>query len=373
MKTRLNPANSGVLQRWRTSKNRWQIAQMLPALGISLLLHSCASPGKLEPGAAAVDAKLRTAYDYALVDANSQAISLAAMAESLRSSDVIFIGEYHSNHASHLFEMQLFATLHQLTRATQRPIVLSMEMFNRDQQKILNDYLAGKIGERYLIEEAPTWKNYRAAYRPLIEYAKQHAIAVVAANAASDIVRCIGRRGADYIDQLEPDKRQAVAEQAFADIPGYKDKFMGVMAGANHTANERLQRSYLAQLSRDNTMAESIARAYTETPNSIIVHLSGTFHSEQSLGTVGALKRLQPTLKMSVISPIHHTQTKTEPAHSEPRDAPSISADATEKKDDFYYIIRPQPEEFVDEDYMHKIHQKMFSNANKQADSCEKT
>ncbi len=71
-------------------------------------------------------------------------MSLQTLVESLKDVDVVFIGEFHGNQASHLLEAQLQAKLYQ-----QRPNqVVSLEQFNRDQQAILNRYLDGEIGEK---------------------------------------------------------------------------------------------------------------------------------------------------------------------------------------------------------------------------------
>ena len=334
-------------------------------------LQGCSNLQTVAVATTALEAQLNNAYDYALINRNGQSLSLNALANTLENKQVVFIGEYHSNHASHFFEMALLEALHQRSIKKNTPVILSMEMFHRDQQAILNDYLAGKIGERYLIEEAPAWKNYKAAYRPLVEYAKQHGIPIVAANAPEETVRCIGRQGEAYVEKLKAKAKLAIAQQPFADIPGYKEKFFGLMGDSEHTPSERMQQSYLAQISRDNTMAESIAFARKETPNSLVIHINGTFHSEGSLGSVAALKRLQPNISVSVVSPLHHSAFIEQPEEHYSLHLNQLAQLTQEKRDDFYYVIRPQPEEFVDEEYMRKTHQKMFSTASEKADTCQ--
>ena len=321
--------------------------KLIALLGALTLLCACSvtpNNGEVLPG------KLPTAYDYQLVDGDYLPISLAELAGQLQDRDVVFIGEYHGNHASHLLEMQLLAALHRIDPS----LVLSMEMFTRDQQGILDDYIDGAIGERYLIKEAPAWKNYRASYRPLVEYAKQNAIPVIAANASGDIVRCIGHQGADYIDKLSGQEARYLAAQPFAEVPGYEERFLGFMVGSKHSPGPRQHQSYLAQLARDNTMAESIAQALEQSPNSRVLHLNGSFHSEDHLGTVGALKRLNPGLKVTVITPIYLEDF-------------AEAKQQNNRKDDFYYLINPLPQEFVDSGYRKKAYKEMFGKAKEKA------
>jgi len=292
---------------------------------------------------------LNHAYDYVLLNKQRQQINLTQAIKQLKEADIIFIGEYHGNHASHLLEMQVFSALHQRNAN----IILSMEMFNRDQQDSLNDYLDGAIGEAYLVKEIPAWNNYVASYRPLVEFAKSHFIPVIAANASADIVRCIGRQGTAYIDKLDSTEKQQIAKQPLAKIPDYKVKFYDFLEKVRQLPEERKERSYLAQITRDNTMAESIYQACLDHPEHKIVHLNGTFHSENHLGTVAALKRLNPKLNIQVVTPVQVEQFETiEKLNLDPN-----------LNDDFIYLVKPQPEQYIDAGYKKKARKQMFEKS----------
>ena len=159
-----------------------------------------------------------TAYDYQIYNAQWQKTSLTKVVDELTQVDVIFIGEYHGNHASHLLQTQLFSELYK----RKSELILTLEMFNRDQQGILNDYIDGFIGEKTLINDAPAWPNYKASYRPSVEFAKEHFLPIIAANAAANTVRCIGSQGESYINKLTTEEKSNIAESPFAAIAGYK-------------------------------------------------------------------------------------------------------------------------------------------------------
>ncbi|BCN94247.1 lipoprotein [Thiomicrorhabdus immobilis] len=294
-------------------------------------------------------AKLEHAYDYVLLDQSKQPVTLETAISQLRKADIVVIGEYHGNHASHLLEMQLLAGLYR-----QNPqLLLSMEMFNRDQQPLLNDYLDGNIGEAYLINEAPAWNNYAASYRPLVEFAKNRFIGVIAANAPADTIRCIGREGESYISKLAPEERLQIAQQPFAEIPGYKKRFYEFLKQTRPLAEPRKHKSYLAQTTRDNTMAESIYQAWLNHPNHQVVHINGTFHSQNHLGTVAALKRLDPNLNIQVITPAHVDEFNG-------LDKLNLEANLT---DEFIYLLKPQPEQYVNAAYKLKVRKAQFDKA----------
>ncbi|PNH08738.1 hypothetical protein TSOC_004681 [Tetrabaena socialis] len=57
--------------------------------------------------------------------------------------------------------------------AAARPVALSLEMFERDAQVVMDEYLAGACTEADLLKDARPWPNYRGDYRPLVLWAKQ--------------------------------------------------------------------------------------------------------------------------------------------------------------------------------------------------------
>ena len=321
------------------------------SLVTSLLTACTITPNQAPKSSSSLSQKqsLNHAYDYVLLDKQHQPIKLNQAIQQLEEADIIFIGEYHGNHASHLLEMQIFSGLYQHNPQ----LILSMEMFNRDQQGNLNDYLDSAIGEAYLVKETPAWNNYVASYRPLVEFAKSHFISVIAANASADIVRCIGRQGTAYIDKLDSTEKQQIAKQPFAEIPDYKVKFYNFLEKVRQLPEKRKERSYLAQITRDNTMAESIYQAWLDHPEHKIVHLNGTFHSENHLGTVAALKRLNPKLNIQVVTPVQVEQFETiEKLNLDPN-----------LNNDFIYLVKPQPEQYVDASYKRKARKQMFEKS----------
>ncbi|MCV5900204.1 ChaN family lipoprotein, partial [Escherichia coli] len=79
------------------------------------------------------------------------------------------------------------------------------------------------------MKQANAWPNYESDYRPLVEFAKQKNLPVIAANAPKSIVRCIGRQGLDYINKLDDDQRMFIAQAINTGSSPYKEKFMASM------------------------------------------------------------------------------------------------------------------------------------------------
>ncbi len=299
-----------------------------------------------------------TQYSALIYDAQSQQrLTVTELADRLRHDDVVVVGEYHGHHASHLLQSSLQILLHQRNSDQ----VLSMEQFEIDRQPALDRYLEGSLGEAEMIEDADAWSNYRASYRPLIEFARQHDLPVVAANAPGHIVRCVGRRGVDYLDSLDKEQRAALPDAPFTQTDAYREKFFAALGhghvqhGDPETLSERLRNSYQAQLLRDNTMAAQIIESMNRHPESQVLHLTGTFHSEGRLGTVAVLEERRPELDVAVISPVQVSADT----------APEQALQNHQDKGDYLYLVQPLPTEYRDGERQRAAMMKQFGDAAK--------
>ena len=236
-----------------------------------------------------------------------EVITLTQAADLLAGFDVVFLGEVHRHVGAQRAQMDLFREIH--NRA--QNVSLSMEQFERDVQGVLDDYLAGKAGELSLAEKGRAWQSYGTTYRPLVEYAKEHHLPVIAANAPEQVIRCVGREGIGFLASMSAASRGWAAAEVHTGDGKYRDKFMGFAMGeAGHGGGKKgdapspqALRGFEAQATRDDTMAESIFQHLQKNPGRKVVHLTGSFHSDDFLGTVERLQMRDPKLRIAVVSP----------------------------------------------------------------------
>lgn len=324
------------------------------ALLFSVLLTSgCAAPGgPFYDGSAQLTDMTSFSLTYTgggTVPAKTMTVAQAA--DILSGFDVIFIGEMHRHPGNHLAQMQLFRAIHERTPN----VTLSMEQFERDTQPIVNDYLAGRIGENPFIRGARAWDNYRTSYRPLVEYAKTNGLAVIAANAPDKVVRCVGIEGESFLARMAADQRGWAAATLTLGDSAYRDKFMSFIHGSpahgGHKdakesngikpPSEGALRSYAAQVTRDDTMAESINGHLSTYANRKVVHLNGSFHSDSFLGTVDRVKKRSPNVKIAVVSPY-----TLEPGTK------AILTDDDKKSGTFVLLLQGLPETYATDEEM---------------------
>ncbi len=245
--------------------------------------------------------------NYKIYDAMGQPATLEQVVAAMTNNDAIFVGEIHNDPTAHQLELLLlqniFARLSgEPDKHNARPLVLSLEMFERDVQPVLDEYLAGLIQERHFLAASRPWKNYETDYRPLVEFAHTHELPVVAANAPERYVNRVGRLGSDSLKPLAPLALTWLAPLPYGTAsPAYAAKFNALMSGGGMGAhgNPHLLE---AQALRDATMAYSIADQLKRQKRALVLHVNGGFHSEGRLGTPEQLHALRPQTRMLVLT-----------------------------------------------------------------------
>lgn len=255
---------------------------------ITLFLTACSTTYDQTP---------TTFYDYQLLSPQAKPIQLSQLPNALTDADVILIGEWHTHAGVHRFQTDLIQQL--ITE--NKTVALSMEQFSRDKQDVVDQYLAGTIGEQVLITNGAAWPNYESDYRPLVELAKSNDLDIIAANAPKPIVRCIGRQGLDYLNKLTDKERSFLASDIDTSTTPYKEKFMASM---HHGKPEQTEKQFAAQVTWDETMAESIVTYLAQNNGSQVVHIAGKFHTELGLGTKASILKRNGNLKVAVVTPV---------------------------------------------------------------------
>src|SRR5215216_6662591 len=118
-------------------------APRLSALVLALLLLPTHAQTQVAP----------TGGGYRIYDASGKPATLEQVVEAVAASEAVFVGEIHSDPTAHTVELQLLQGAHarlarEADKRNARPLVLSLEMFERDVQSVLDEYLTGLIQER---------------------------------------------------------------------------------------------------------------------------------------------------------------------------------------------------------------------------------
>ncbi len=222
---------------------------------------------------------------FTVFTGKGQPSSLDEILKSLENVDVVFLGEFHDDAIAHAIQLEIFKRAIEQYGAKRR-VTLSLEMFERDVQTVLNEYLAGQISENHFLLSSRPWPRYKDDYRPLVELAKEKKLDVVAANAPRRYVNMVSRNGREAVNTLSPLAKTWLAPLPFAEpSEAYSKKFKALM-GSSAEASMGLDKILSSQSLWDATMAHSVAESLKKNRGSLVVHLNGGFHTEMRLGTV---------------------------------------------------------------------------------------
>jgi uncharacterized iron-regulated protein len=230
---------------------------------------------------------------YKIYDTRTkQVVAIDKIVTDMADADVLFFGEEHNDSAGHYLENKIFRALHV---AYGDKVVLSMEMFETDNQTALNDYLQGFIDEARLAKDARLWSNYKD-YRPMVDYAKQNHLPVIAADPPRRYVSLVTKRGMRALDSLSKDAKKFLPPLPYDTLGGrYRDKFMDIMKGSPGSTSQNI---YYSQSLWDAGMSYSIYKFLKANKHKKVFHCVGGFHTEEKLGTAAQLQMRSKKMKI---------------------------------------------------------------------------
>lgn len=218
-------------------------------------------------------------------------MTLPQLADELAAKDVVYFGELHDNVAGH----RVYAQLAALLADRRADLVISMEMFERDVQGVVTDYLRGRVDEATFLKHSRPWKDYARDYKPLIELARERKLDVIAGNLPRPVAAQVASKegsGSPFLPRITT-----------APQDRYWELFVETMKG-HPGAEGAVERMYRAQCAKDDAMAESVAAYLATNPHRqpLVIHCNGNFHSDYGLGTAARIASRAPLTQAAVLS-----------------------------------------------------------------------
>jgi len=245
---------------------------------------------------------------YQIYNVTGKKTTYQKMFNDIMSCEVVLFGEMHNNPISHWLELQLTKDLF---KEKKQDLVLGAEMFEADNQELLNNYLLGKINEDTLKSQARLWPNYETDYRPLIEFARNTNLKVVATNVPRKYASVVMKDGFEKLNSLDENDKKFIAPLPIEydpELEQYK-KMLEMQMGGHSSPN--LPK---AQALKDATMAHFILANASQ--DKLFLHFNGTYHSDYFEGIMWYLKRKNADLKILTIATVEQNDiTKLSPEY----------------------------------------------------------
>jgi uncharacterized iron-regulated protein len=237
-------------------------------------------------------------------------VGLNEIMEEMDNYDVLFFGEEHNDSVAHFLENKVFEMLFARFAGN---LALSMEMFDRDVQVVMDEYLKGYIREKNFTKDARVWSNYRD-YKPMVEFAKSNKLDVICANAPSRYTNIAGRLGQKALMELSDESKKFFAPLPYDTASGkYYEKLVALTHGPSTGTDTSAKKApapmamggfnlIMGQSLWDATMAYSISKYLEANKGKKVLQVNGRFHSDEGFAIVTQLKKYSPNLKSLIIS-----------------------------------------------------------------------
>lgn len=231
---------------------------------------------------------------YRFYSANGKKSDFNKVAKAGADAQVVLFGEFHNNPICHWLQLELTKSI-----SAEKQIALGAEMFETDDQVVMDEYLKGLIKLDHLKKEAKIWPNFDTDYLPLVEFAKDNQLPFIATNVPRRYASLLSKRGMNALDSLSDQAKSfmpAVPFEVTENDSGYND--MKTMMGMHMQGG--MSNFIAAQALKDYTMANNIFKNMPQ--NGVFIHYNGSFHSQKFSGIYNYLKALDQNLKIVTIA-----------------------------------------------------------------------
>jgi uncharacterized iron-regulated protein len=228
--------------------------------------------------------------------AGERQTDLETVLPELSARRIIFIGENHDHYDHHLNQLALIRRLYE----SDPKLTLGLEMFQQPAQPYLDAYIAGRIDERELLEKSRYFErwgfDYRL-YRPILRYAREKSIPLLALNVPTETIHQVGQGGFSSLSAAE----RAWVPQIDTSDQAYRDRLRRVFEQHQGMTDSDFQRFLEVQLLWDEGMAERAARYLQAHPEQRLIVLAGNGHLAYGSGIPNRVRRRLPAALMAII------------------------------------------------------------------------
>jgi uncharacterized iron-regulated protein len=227
-------------------------------------------------------------------------ITLDVLIKAVSQANVVAFGEEHYHPAIQAFALQLLQALAQ--RRPQR-LALAMEFLERHQQQTVDDYLRGAIDRVTFETRLGASPAFMRHYFPLVDYAREQGLPVIAMNTPRHIARQVARQGLqETLRQLSGSDRAYLPETLSAVTPSYRTYFLETVAAHHPLRGEQAEHFVEASHLKDETMAASLARFLDQHRGFTVLAIAGRFHFDYGKAIPPLLRQHHQRLVMSHIT-----------------------------------------------------------------------
>lgn len=235
---------------------------------------------------------------YQIFNSKEKKSGYEKMLDACEGADVVFFGESHNNPISHWLQLELTKDLYEKKNGN---LTLGAEMYESDGQIIIDEYFSGAINQSSFEKEMRLWPNYKTDYKPVLEFAKEKGVKMIATNIPRRYANLVFRNGLIALDSLSDEAKKYFAPLPITvdlELEAYKS-LLEMDMGGHGGSSENFPYS---QAVKDATMGYFIYKNLEV--GKTFIHYNGSYHSDNFQSILWYLNELNPKLKVVTITTV---------------------------------------------------------------------
>ena len=207
----------------------------------------------------------------------SKPVTFDELMEDLDRTQIIYVGEKHTNRFHHDIQLKIIETVYKKNPA----MVVGMEMFDRSYQPVLELWSAGVLAEEPFLRKVQWYANWRydfSLYKEILIFIRENRIKLAALNIPFYIPPRIRVGGIDNL--LDTDK-QYLPKEIDTSNASHRSYMEHVFNQHHFSSSIKFDDFYMVQCVWDEVMAESIA---SDLGGKKMVILAGNGHIQYKYG-----------------------------------------------------------------------------------------
>jgi uncharacterized iron-regulated protein len=268
------------------------------ALGLGILSLDCAAAPTQAQGDTAERASSEAGDPDTRVLDLSALQGIETLTAKLADRRVVFVGETHDRYEHHLNQLAIVRAMH----AQDPRLAIGLEFFQQPFQDHLDRYVAGELDEAGMLKGTEYFERWRydyRLYRPILRFAREQGIPLIALNVPRELTEKVSEKG---LDGLGPEERAQIPAQMDREDQAYRARIRAVFAQHPGSAERSFEHFLEAQSLWDEAMADRAARFLREYPDHRLVVLAGSGHLVYRQGIPNRLLRRVPATAAVVLN-----------------------------------------------------------------------
>jgi aminopeptidase N len=200
--------------------------------------------------------------------------SLSQVIDNVRDKRIVYVGEEHSNYAHHAVQLEVIQGLLE----KDKKIVIGMEMFQRPYQAVLDDYVNGAIDRKTFLKKTEYFARWRfdyELYKPIIDFARENRIPIIALNIEREILELVSKNG---LDALPSDIKVNIPPDMDFSDDQYRERLKKVFSEHTSLKDRNFDFFFQSQILWDETMSQSADKYLSTHSDYRMIILAGSGH-----------------------------------------------------------------------------------------------